>query len=242
MARIIRVGFLVCVGLLVNTTLNAQDSLIYQLDLSQELESWYDSLTAKDNPILIQGNLAEIEPKASRSHPYFGKNQWYSGEVTYRNQLFKSVVLLYNIEKDELLIQRNGINSYEMFVELKKDMVSSFAILDSRFVKINNNPLDKPGFYQVLFEGANLSLYAKRVKKLDINGDDAFQFVQSDDYYILFNNEFFAIRSAGGVARIFKSNRKQIKSFAYQSGIRKLTSETDKQFVKLIEYCNTLNL
>jgi hypothetical protein len=129
-----------------------------------------------------------------------------------------------------------------MFVELKKDLVTSFAILDSRFIKINNNPLDKPGFYEVLSEGTNLNFYARRVKLLNKNGEFASQYVQSNEYYIQFKNEFFVIRSAGGLGRIFKSHRKEIKAFAYQEGIRNLTSETDKQFIKLIEYCNTLNL
>ena len=242
MTRLVRIGFLVWLGLIINTTINAQDSLIYRLDLSKELEGWYDSLTGKENPILLQGILADIEPKASRTHPYLGKYQWQLGDVTYRNQQFNSVSLLYNIDRDVLLIQRSGLNPYEMFIELKNDMVSSFKILNSRFVKINNNPLDKPGFYEVLFEGTNLNFYAKRVKALDINGDNEYQFIQSDQYYIQFENEFYIIRNSGGLARIFKSNRKLINAFAYHENIRKLNSKTDKQFVALIEYCNTLNL
>jgi len=242
MTRLARIAFLVWHSLMLSTTINAQQRLLYQLDLSKDLEGWYDSLTAKENPLLLQGILPDIEPKASWSHPYFDKYQWQVGDVTYKNQQFKSVPLLYNIEQDELLILRNGQNNYEMFVELKKDMVASFTILNSRFVKITNNPLDKPGFYEVLFEGSNINFYARREKTLDRNGDDGFQFIQSDQYYIQFENEFYNINSSGGLARIFKSNRKLINAFAYRENIRKLNSTTDKEFVALIEYCNTLSL
>lgn len=221
----------------------AQKIKLEQLDLSNTaLAEWYDANAEKNNPILLQGKIANMERKSLYSHAYLGKFEWLRGDVTYRRHHFQAVPLLYDLEKDVLLALRSGENTYEMFIELKSDLVTDFKIEDSRFIRMTAEAPDKPGFYQVLFEGKKLKFYARRKKKLEISSLQGFLFVQSDDYYLQYKGEFYPIRNVGSLARLFKENRKLIKSFARKTYLRELNNETDKQFTILVAYCDSLNL
>ena len=217
--------YLVLLALASCLSVKGQDNMVNRLDLSGDLESWYDSIAGIQNSILVEGSLADFTRKATQSHPYMFEYRWQTGEVTYRNQHFKGVPLLYNIERDELIILREGISSYENFVKLNKDLVTDFKLNNTRFVKLDKDRAPgKPGFYQELHAGDQLSFYAKRVKIFDRNGDDNFQYVQSNEYYIKYQNEFYVIRNVGTLTRLFKENRKQINKFASIERIRKLNS------------------
>ena len=220
----------------------AQDDPIEQLDLSKQLNQWYDSLAGQENPILLQGKMADMERKILGSHPYLGKLEWLLGDVTFRNNKFQSVPLLFNLEKDALLVLRSGQNYYEMTIELKSDLVSEFKIQDSKFIKMAIPESGKAGFYEVLFEGDKLKFYARRDKQLIKNGFTGFEYVQSDQYFLLYKDEYYVIRNKGSLARLFKKDRKLIKSFANRTNIGKLNNETDKYFTVLIAYCDSLDL
>jgi hypothetical protein len=223
--------------------LQAQDNMINQLDLSKDITTWYDDLLGIENTLLMEGALANYERKASRTHPYLNDYIWQLGNIVYRSQEFKSVPLLYNLEQDALFILRKGGNSYENFVELNKALVSGFTVGNSRYVKLDSMaPNNAPGFYELLYEGNQASFYARRVKKQDLNGDEDYQYKQLDDYYVLFEGQYYAVRNVGAVTRIFKENRKQIRSFANTQRMRQLEKESELQFIALIAFCNTLAL
>lgn len=226
-----------------SNAIQAQSNQLNELDLSGNIDNWYFATTGIEQTLLMEGMLADTERKASKSHPYLYDYRWQTGAVTYRDQVFNGVPILYNIERDEVIILRDGVSAYDNFVQLKKELVDGFTIGNAKYVWVDNNPPGgKTGFYELIYNGNQLSLYAKRVKKQDINGDADFQYIQTDDYYVYFDNVFYPIRNAGSISRLFKTNRKPIKRFAIERNIRQINTDTELQFVLLIAYCNTLEL
>jgi hypothetical protein len=220
----------------------SQQIIHKELDLSQDLSIWYDSVAGLDNTVLRQGVLADVERKALRTHPFLYDYKWQSGDVLYQEQQFKNVRLLYNIEEDLLITQGEGLSPYTQFIELKSDRISNFRIRHSMYIWVNESIQgNNSGFYEIIFEGAQLDLLAKRTKTLNLNGTELI-YDQKDQYFVHYNDEYFVIRNSGDLARKFKSNRRRIKEFARQNQIRKLNAQVDYEFVELLKFCDNLEL
>lgn len=219
-----------------------QNITLQGLDLSQDIGIWYDSIAGLQNTSLILGKLATTDRKASRSHPYLYDYKWQSGDVVYQEQQFKNVRLLYNIEEDILITLGEGFSPYTQFIELKSDGISNFRIRNSMYIWVNESIQgNNSGFYEVLFEGNQLDLIAKRTKTLNLSGTELI-YDQKNQYFVHYNDEYFVIRNSGDLARKFKPNRRRIKEFARQNQIRKLNSEVDFEFVELLKFCDNLEL
>lgn len=220
----------------------SQQIINKELDLSQDLSIWYDSVAGLDKTVLRQGILADLERKALHTHPFLYDFKWQLGDVLYQDQQFKNVMLIYNLEEDVLLTMGEGISRYTQFIELKSDRISNFRIRNSKYKWMNESiQRNDSGFYEILYEGDQLDLIAKRTKTLNLN-DAQLIYEQKDEYYVHYQNEYFTINNSGDLSRKFKSNRRLIKDFARQNQIRKLNAEVDHEFIALIKFCDDLEL
>ena len=117
----------------------SQQIINKELDLSQDLSIWYDSVAGLDKTVLRQGILADLERKALHTHPFLYDFKWQLGDVLYQDQQFKNVMLIYNLEEDVLLTMGEGISRYTQFIELKSDRISNFRIRNSKYKWMNES-------------------------------------------------------------------------------------------------------
>jgi hypothetical protein len=127
---------------------------------------------------------------------YYEDALWKSGTVVYDGLEFNDVNMMYDLYKDELIIQ----HFQKLMLTLHSFRVKSFSFNGHHFIRhvqdstVKGSPAT--GFYEVLHEGKT-RMMAKRVKILEETVTDVVQqrFTQKNFYYINSNNTWHNIKT-----------------------------------------------
>src|SRR5262249_34328533 len=127
---------LLCGGLLYSILSFGQTT---RIDSSFVAEAKANSIARYSNSISGQSHLyngsAYTEYISQRDeHPYF-IDEWLDGTVTYDEEYYMNVPLLYDISSDRLIVDNPFSIKKVMLVNEK---VAAFTIQDHRFVHLNN--------------------------------------------------------------------------------------------------------
>lgn len=113
----------------------------------------YQSATTL-SPHLYNGNRYHIYDSRSLDHQFFEIEEWAKGTIYYDQQRFDDVPLLYDIFKDQVVIQYQG---HPGLIQLQSERVTAFSYINHRFIRIENNKAEgvnlSTGFYDVLYDG-----------------------------------------------------------------------------------------
>jgi hypothetical protein len=219
----------------------AQNIPLSGLNMSHDIDLWYDSLAGIENTGLVLGILADTEIKAQGTHPYFIDFRWQKGSLVYRGEQLNNVALLYNLETDVLLTLGNGLTPAEQYIQLNSKQVSFFEINGAKFRRIVNQlPGHSNGFYEELYEGDHLQLITKHNKVLEINSNNEFEYVEKEKSFVKYKNQYHSVKNSRDLAHILKPYKKNIKSYAKQHDVKKLNGDTSESFIELVQYCNGL--
>ncbi|UXX81215.1 hypothetical protein N7E81_08915 [Reichenbachiella carrageenanivorans] len=217
----------------------AQEVSLAGLDLSQEVQSWYDGQAGQDNSTLQTGIMIDVSRKTSLSHPYYKSGQWKNGDLVYRDQSFSNVLMIYNIEQDALIIKRatdGGVLLGDPIQLISAD-VDSFHFMEADFEYIDQKvDVYSTGFFEVLYQGQVVSLLAKRSKIFKINDEAKLTYEEFNRYYLRDGDQIERVKSLSGVKKRYKEHAKKLKIYAKQHKIKKLNPKREKSFATLIEY------
>lgn len=188
------------------------------------------------NGFLHIGYSHKIEGNA-----YYPDNTWHKGTVAYDGIVFPDVSMLYDIYKDELVIQ----HFHRLMLTLHNEKVKEFSFEGKRFIRVvrdsANNMTLNTGFYELLYDGKT-KLLAKRQKILEETVTDVLEqrFIPKNWYYINRNNTWYAVKSYKELRKkVLKDKSKEIRQQLRKSKI-KYRKERERALILAVQHFDAL--
>jgi hypothetical protein len=182
--------------------------------------SYYHKYTDKQsrlyNGFLHIGYSHKIE-----GHAYFQGNEWQKGTVVYDGIVFPDVLMLYDLYKDELVIQ----HFHRLMLTLHNEKVKEFSFGNSRYIRFERDSTKKStlatGFYQEMYKG-NLIFLAKRQKILEETITDVLvqKFIPYNFYYVYKDNTWHNVKNWKDLKGILKEKSKEVRQHLRKNGIK----------------------
>jgi len=179
------------------------------------------------------------------------ENKDFASGYVFKNgkTLASNVALRYNAKRDEVEVKSSLNSTNESARVLVKNDDIYIKILNKVFVYSPvKEGIDRAGYFMVIHEGANYSLYKKLTKKF-IEGREAINSITRDTppafqdkevYYLVNKTDgSFTVfpKSRKGKLKIFAGNKKEIKNFVKEN---RLNVNKDYDLAKLVKYYDTL--
>lgn len=180
----------------------------------------------------------------NEGHPFFQSKNFDTGAVFYNNVLYENVSLLFDIVKEELLINDP---SHIYIIKLNTERIGWFIISGHTFVRLipgntNNIPLNS-GFYDLLYNG-NITLFKKVSKTLKENsasGEGINEYaVESDEYFIKKNNQYYKVKNKKSLMPIMNNSKKEVEQFIRKNKLN-LKKNMDYALTKIVAYYDGIN-
>lgn len=188
---------------------------------SNYVTNFYNKTRHDFNP-LYNGLVHYSYPIMERGSPYFSGESWYKGSVTYEDNIYDSVLMKYDLVKDQLIVKADENN--RMPLELFTPRVSEFSYGGLRFIFIpGNSPLSlKEGFYQQLSNGKLMALCKTEntIEEVIVGDHIVRRITQRKRYYIIDNNRSRGINRQQDLLEAVKKHRQQINNYLREKKIK----------------------
>ncbi len=180
---------------------------------SQYALALYDSATTESQH-LYNGPQYFVYDSRSEEHQFYLSEAWVPGTVLYDGQLFKSVPMLYDIVKDEVVIKY--VKSFGN-VALQSEKVHSFSLADHSFIRLMADTPEagglRTGFYDVLYQGTSRLLARRAKERLQQITDTkiVIEFPEKDAFYIFKNGQYNSVHSRSSVLMLLEDQKRPLK-------------------------------
>jgi hypothetical protein len=163
------------------------------------------------------------------------------GTVTIQGRLFRNVLVIYDIYKDELL----ALNDNGMIIQLNKEKIDEFNFeYNFRRYQFENLEADSlnnlEGYVNVLFDG-EMSLFVKYRKEIEMlaveNKYD--QFYQVHHIYLRNEGINYLIRGKRSFLKHLSDKKQQVRNFIKTNKLQVIKKDPDS-FVPVLEYYTNL--
>ncbi|MEO8860801.1 MAG: hypothetical protein ABI358_05225 [Ginsengibacter sp.] len=180
----------------------------------------------------------------NEGNPFFFSKGFEPGSVFYNNVLYENVPLLYDIIKDELLINDP---SRAFIIRLNNSRIAWFKLWGHTFVWMMNNRTDNSslstGFYLLLHNGKT-SLYARDTKSFkentaSIQGLNKYV-VESIDYFIEKDSHFYKIKNRKSLLSVLSNKKKEVTQFIKKNRLN-LRKDKVNALTKAVAYYDEIN-
>jgi hypothetical protein len=192
--------------------------------------------------VLVNGICYEDEFPGKIGHPFLFENQFYKGNLVFRERKYEGIDLKYDIYNQQLVLYITQNNSAIWLIP-PNDFISAFSLGDKLFKKYAFN--GSPKFYQVIFDSKELKclfyLSKSRYDSDHRKGYNSYKFTDTErNTYILVNEVLKKYRDNKSFIRIFPEEIQfQIKQFIKENKI-KVAKSREEEMKKLLAYCKTI--
>jgi hypothetical protein len=177
-----------------------------------------------------------------KGHAYFLQKELQTGSVVYDELEFANVPMLYDLLKDQVVIQHfNGFTKLSLISE----KVRSFTLNNHHFIRLqadsaSHSPIIT-GFYDELYTG-RLNLLVKRGKFIEetIKDEVEREFIKYDLFFIEKEGTYYAIKNYKGLLTVLKDRSKEVKQYLRKNRI-KYRKDRENAIVKATVYYDSLN-
>lgn len=186
---------------------------------------WFDKAVGLENSGLYNGVVyIEKHRMRDKKQKFFDTTEFLKGTIDYDGQLYFDVPMKYDVNEDQVLIRLNRV------LLLKKSKIKSFSINGHQFEKLEQPEAGKlpiNGFFEVLFEKESFKLIKKHKKEVREKYGDKLvfhEFVDKNEYFLFYQNQYHGISSRGDVVKVFPDFAAKIKK-QFPKSRRKLNQE-----------------
>lgn len=180
----------------------------------------------------------------AEGNPYFEDMEWETGNIETTLGNFDNLLLRFNVQMDELILQEVLQNGQTAFVMLNPDFLKWFSFDGHHFVNADvyyrHSGLE--GYVEVIYSG-KLKYLAKHRKMFVANYSAGNPFGsisgQNTNYYLLIGDEKHKISSKRNLIKLFPAHKKEINRYLKNEKIRFKKAEND-DLTKLMEYLDNL--
>ena len=159
-------------------------------------------------------------------HPFFSEPFFKQGTVKYNNIIYDDVPLLYELASGDILTR----NSNKISIILSPEKVQYFTIGEASFLNLPNqesNGITPQKYYRVLYNG-NVMVLVKIFKQIKrgLHGKDPYKFKQYERYFVLIDNNLFAITNKASLINAFHMHKIELNKFLNNNKLRFKTDPT----------------
>jgi hypothetical protein len=169
-------------------------------------------------------------------NPYFASETWITGDVNYEGINYFKVPLLYDLTKDELVLQYFDKIAK---VNLLKEKVQNFDLVGHHFINItaNDNKGIPPGFYDQLYN-QTLMILVQRTKNIaeTVSIEGVKHHIEAiERYYVKKEGVFYRFNNEASLLKILQSQKKEITRKLKQQKI-KFKKDPEKAMLIIATY------
>ncbi|MGN7786594.1 hypothetical protein ACTJIJ_18820 [Niabella sp. 22666] len=177
------------------------------------IQNQYQQYMGAEAPLFNGALYVDYTHTVSGSLPFWNNTRdFIKGDISYKNILYKGVLMNYDVYKDKLLIQ-HPVN-YKIFEVQQKD-IAWFDLTPHRFSAIQFTEKGlRPGFYEVVYNGRKSAVYGKHSKELsqDLSENATrHSFVSRCIYYVYRDGQSFRITTMKNLLQAYKNE--EVKSY-----------------------------
>lgn len=174
---------------------------------------------------LYNGPEYEAYNPTIRGNAYFQDIDKFSpGTVTYDGLFFKDVPIMYDLNKDVVVVLL--YNKFSMYT-LLNERVERFDLLNHHFINIMSDSLHTntgidAGFYDELYHGniVVLAKYSKSIQTTSVSNTLESYFSSSKNFYLKKGNNYYSISGQGALLDILKDKKKELKQYIKTNKIK----------------------
>ena len=211
---------------------NADDTTLRENAL-HAIGVYYESL-GEESPLYNGSEYIEYAYTLQEGHPFFQVVDFIKGNVNVDGMIFHDVPMLYDIVKDQLIIQ-DFQKVYK--INLPADRVQQFFLLGHLFVRLNASDQVKTGFYDQLYKG-KIALFAKREKRVlekYSNIQISKVVISQNVYYIKKDGVYYTIKNKSSLLAVLKSKKKEVQQYLKTNNI-KFKREPERAMIMAVRY------
>lgn len=207
----------------------------------------FDAIFMYENHSVFNGleyidRFPEVLKTITTNNKFFKSYTFKKGKLTYDGQEYCDIEMKYDLLNDYLLIPY--FNAKANIISLNPTMVKEFELLESKFVRLENNPVLKPfygnGFFEILHKDDTSKLYTKhrkgKISKIKRN-KVVYAFKIITDYFIEHDKQFYKLNTKRHLISIFPSKETAITSY-YKNNRLLLKNNKSKFYSSLLRLLN----
>jgi hypothetical protein len=213
-----------------------------QGDLFLLVNNKVDSILGNDFLLMNARFLIHKYPGA-KGKPYFETTNDAPGKLVLGKKEYNNIRLLYDIYDQKLSFVVEKTGNYGTILEINNQVITRFHLDNKNFVNSCELPtLPQTGFYEEVFMGKHLKVYARWSKKYinmtttEYIGEFG---LQKRRLLFVLDGKIADVFSQHGFLKIFAGNSNQIKSFLWKNKIR-FSKSNNTELKKLFEYTDSL--
>jgi hypothetical protein len=195
------------------------------------------------DPLLYNGRLySYFVPASTKGTPFIMGPEYNTGSVTIRGITYNDLLLNYDIYNQQLILQFKALAGNEQLLVISEAWLEAFTLGDKHFeflpIEDSTNQLS-----QVLGDGKIRVLYTwKKNLSLD-NSYGATNYIFSKplrEFYLVTDSDLEKYKNNRSFTALFDPvNQSLVKKYLRQQKI-KMKKANDREIIKLLNYCNTL--
>ncbi|OQP66864.1 hypothetical protein A3860_00400 [Niastella vici] len=175
-----------------------------------------------------------------KGHAYFLQRELQTGSVVYDGLEFVNVPMLYDLLKDQVVVQHfNGFTK----IGLVHEKVTAFTLNGHHFIRLDSllGPPIITGYYDEVYTG-RLKVLVKRGKYIEETIKDELEreFIQKDLFFIQKEGTYYAIKNYKGLLALLKDRSKEVRQYLRKNRI-KYRKGPENAIVKATAYYDSLN-
>jgi len=211
-------------------------------------EAYYQE-KIKDGSFLYTGNEYSAYEPGLKGNPFFRTDTMQNGEIFYDGNLYRNVPLLYDISRQQIVI-----NTYDLSTQLQllKEKIKYFVLDGHRFENFNGIINDSEsidgvnGFYEIVSTG-KAAVMIKRQKILK-NGEKSDNpnfrsapnfFIENDVFFMKNGNKIFLVTGKNELLNALEDKKSAIKIFIRNHHFR-FKKNIEKELVTTAAYYSSL--
>ncbi|OQP50848.1 hypothetical protein A4H97_03205 [Niastella yeongjuensis] len=177
-----------------------------------------------------------------KGHAYFLQKELSIGTVVYDELGFANVLMLYDLLKDQVIIQHlDGFSK----VGLISTKVQSFYLLNHHFVRLHGDSASSSpiitGFYDELYNG-NIKVLIKRGKIIEetIKDEVEREFKETNAVFIQKDGRYYAIKTYKTLLTVLQDKAPQVKQYLRKNKL-KFRNDPENTLLKAAVFYDSIN-
>jgi hypothetical protein len=216
------------------------DTLTNSLNNTYPVKLYFNAVG--ENAHIYNGYEYFTPDRNIKGSPYYLSDSPWPADVIYDDSYYKNIPILYDIVKDEVVINRLGQN---FKISLINDKLKLFRLRSHEFIRVsvdsvNGNQL-ATGFYDRLYNGKTIVL-AKRKTRLQetyVYSQISYEYIRQDIYYLIVDGQIVQVDSKSSVLKLFNLKKSEIKAFIRKNKLN-FKSDFEKTLVAVSAYYDQL--
>lgn len=194
--------------------------LLSQNTNDKTLYNWFDKSVEKENLSINNGTVHSNPYKTAKdNNMYYSSNKFDIGTLVYETQTYYDIYLKYDLYKDILVLNPNGLSD-NIGINLGSDKVDSFTLKNNHFVRRirqDNQPSEfTTGFYEENKINSGFLFYIKHhkdIQKIVNENGLSYKFKESNSFFIDYKNTVYYIKNKKDIIAIFPNSKKIINEY-----------------------------